>query len=67
MTSDDERTRVRHSLDRLEATIAAIRIALQDEGAPIGLDATQALTTTAIDIAVHAAAADAYLRARGSR
>lgn len=62
-TSAGERLRVRHALDRVEAIVHAMRIALTDETNPIGLDTTQALTQTAIDIATHAAAADAYLRA----
>ena len=61
-TSAGERVRVRHALERVEAIVKGLRIALDDGGAPLGLEGTQALTQTAVDVAVHASAADAYLR-----
>jgi hypothetical protein len=61
--SAGERVRVAHALARAKSAIESIWIALQDETTPIGLEATQALVQTAVDLSNHAAAADAYLRA----
>lgn len=60
---DGERERVAHALTRIEYTVRAMRIALATP-TPIGLEGPQALLTTAGEVMAHAAAADAYSRAR---
>ena len=57
-----ERERIAHALTRMEATITAMRIALNQPAIPIGLEATQAMQMTANEIATHVARADAYLQ-----
>lgn len=59
--SQEERKRIAHALDRLTGCIAGLQLALKDEQSPIGHEAVQALTQTAIEIATHAAVADTLL------
>ena len=59
--SSDERIRIVHALTRLEACVSSLRVALRDDATPIGHDAVQALTQTAVEIATHSASADMAL------
>jgi hypothetical protein len=61
--SEGERIRARAVLDRLRACIRGIELALDDEGTPVGNEAGQAVTQTAIELAVMLAKLDAYQRA----
>lgn len=61
--SEGERVRARAVLDRLRACIKGVELALDDESAPVGNEAGQAVTQTAIELAVLLAKLDAYQRA----
>ena len=60
--SDGERIRAREVLDRLRACIQGVELALDDENTPIGNEAGQAVTNTAIQLAMLLAKLDAYQR-----
>lgn len=60
--SEGERIRARAVIERLRACIKGIEIALDDKETPIGNEAGQAVTQTAIEISVLLAKIDAYQR-----
>lgn len=61
--SEGERLRAAHAIKRLRGCIEGIEIALRDHGEPIGYDAGNAITQTALELAVILARLDAYTRA----
>ena len=61
--SEGERFRADHAITRLRNCIEGIEIALRDHDTPIGYDAGNALTQTALELAVILARLDAYARA----
>lgn len=60
--SDGERVRAEQVIRRLRACIAGIELALSDHDTPIGNEGGQAITSTAIELAVLLAKLDAYQR-----
>ena len=61
--SGDERVRLAHTISRLRACIDGLEVALRDEHVPIGLDASQAVAMTAVEVSAVVARLDAYTRA----
>ena len=61
--SGDERVRLAHTIARLRACIDGLEVALRDEHVPIGLDASQAVVMTAVEVSTVVARLDAYTRA----
>ena len=61
--SEGERERATHVLTRLRGILGGIELALRDEGTPVGNEAGQAVTQTAVELAVLLAKLDAYQRA----
>ena len=61
--ADGERIRARHALARLRACLEATEIALRDDRSPVGYGAAQAVTETAVELAMTLARLDAYARA----
>jgi hypothetical protein len=59
MRSDDERARMKHTIDRLRATLDAVEVALALRG-PFGTEAAQAITQTSTELACQIAKHDAY-------
>jgi hypothetical protein len=60
--SEGERVRLGHALDRLKATMEAMRIVQRTPGVPPGHDVGQALVQTAVEISNLLAKIDAYER-----
>lgn len=58
--ASDERERLVHELERMRATVKGVETALKCGGV-IGAEAGQALTTTAVALAVTIARHDAYI------
>lgn len=63
LRSDGERIRARHTIARLRGCLDGVELALADARTPVGHEAGQALTQTAIELAVLLARIDAYQRA----
>lgn len=60
--SEGEHIRMRHSIERMKATMVNLEKAVSFNG-PIGNDVSQAVLTTACEIAMQIAKHDAYLLA----
>lgn len=60
--SDGERERARHILKRFHSIVKAVEFALDDESSPPGYDSGEAVTRTAVELAVVLAKLDAYMR-----
>lgn len=63
LRSEGERIRARHTIARLLGCIRGVELALDDVRTPVGHEAGQAVTQTAIELAVLLARIDAYQRA----
>lgn len=61
--SEGERIRAKHILDRLNACIKSVELALRDEESPIGYDSGNAIMQTAFELGTVLAKLDAYQRA----
>lgn len=61
--SDGERVRAEHVIKRLRGCLDGVEIALRDDMAPVGLEAGQAVSQTAVELAILLAKLDAYQRA----
>lgn len=60
--SEGERVRARHILQRFHGIVKAIELALEDGSTPVGYDSGEAITRTAVELAVVLAKMDAYER-----
>ena len=58
--SEGERTRLRHAIERMRATIVNVELAIGMPG-PIGLETAGAVTITATEIATTIARLDTYV------
>lgn len=64
--SEEEATRILHELDRLEKTVVALRKAVVLDG-PIGTEAAQAISQSALSVAMMVARHDAFDRLETER
>lgn len=60
--SSGERERARHILKRFHGIVQAIEYTIDDENTPPGYDSGEAITRTAVELAVVLAKLDAYMR-----